>query len=132
MNYEVEICFMRNTTHDPNFSIEKRCFSFAVSIVKYALLIKAERHYEIASQVIRSGTSIGANMREATNGYSKADFIYKLGIAQKEAAETIYWLEIMQEIRIGHEEDELIKEATQIFKIIKTISLNTKKNNSNS
>jgi four helix bundle protein len=104
--------------------IKERSFKFAVEIVKFCNHLKELRQYEISNQLIRSGTSIGANLREASNGYSKKDFIYKVSIAQKEADETIYWLEILNEILNENEIDSLLKEATQLLKIIKTIKLN--------
>ena len=70
--------------------IKERSFIFAVEIVKFCNHLKELRQYEISNQLIRSGTSIGANLREASNGYTKKDFIYKVSIAQKEADETIY------------------------------------------
>jgi four helix bundle protein len=104
--------------------IKERSFIFAVEIVKFCNHLKELRQYEISNQLIRSGTSIGANLREASNGYTKKDFIYKVSIAQKEADETIYWLEILNEILNENEIDSLLKEATQLLKIIKTIKLN--------
>jgi four helix bundle protein len=104
--------------------IKERSFKFAVEIVKFCNHLKELRQYEISNQLIRSGTSIGANLREASNGYTKKDFIYKVSIAQKEADETIYWLEILNEILNENEIDSLLKEATQLLKIIKTIKLN--------
>jgi|688.fasta_scaffold1767674_1 four helix bundle protein len=104
--------------------IKERSFKFAVEIVKFCNHLKELRQYEISNQLIRSGTSIGANLREASNGYTKKDFVYKVSIAQKEADETIYWLEILNEILNENEIDALLNEATQLLKIIKTIKLN--------
>lgn len=87
------------------------------------------KHFEIANQLIRAGTSIGANIREANNGFSKKDFIFKMSIAQKEADETIYWLEIINEIENNNERGiYLLKEANELLKIIRSISINAKKN----
>lgn len=104
--------------------IKERSFKFAIEIVKFCNHLKELRQYEISNQLIRSGTSIGANLREATNGYTKKDFIYKVSIAQKEADETIYWLEILNEILDDNEIDFLLNEANQLLKIIKTIKMN--------
>ena len=104
--------------------IKERSFKFAVEIVKFCNHLKELRQYEISNQLIRSGTSIGANLREASNGYTKKDFVYKVSIAQKEADETIYWLEILNEILNENEIDALLNVATQLLKIIKTIKLN--------
>lgn len=108
--------------------IHDRCFRFAVNIVQFSMILKDEKQFEIAGQLIRSGTSICANLRESKNAISKADFVFKLSIAQKEADETIFWLELIQQIRKTPIEESLLDEASQILKIIKTISLNTKRN----
>jgi four helix bundle protein len=72
--------------------------SFAVEIVKYCELLEQKKKFVIAHQLLKSGTSIGANLKEAQNSESKQDFIHKLKIAAKEAEETEYWLEIIQQI----------------------------------
>lgn len=111
--------------------IKERSFKFAVEIVKYCNQLKKLKQFEISNQLIRSGTSIGANLREASNGYTKKDFIYKVSIAQKEADETVYWLEILREILNEKEIDILLNEANQLLKIIKTIKMNAMKEKSN-
>lgn len=84
----------------------------------------------MSKQILRSGTSIGANIREAVNAQSKLDFIHKLSIAQKECDETIYWLELMTETNyISKEEfNELNHDAAEILKILKSIIITTKAN----
>ena len=67
-------------------------FEFALKIIQYVEWLEKERKYVIAKQLLKSGTSIGANVREAQNAESKADFIHKMKIAAKEADETEYWL----------------------------------------
>lgn len=109
--------------------IKERSFRFAVEIVKYCIDLKLLKHFEIANQLIRSGTSIGANIREANNGFSKKDFVFKMSIEQKETDETIYWLEIINEIENNNDKTTyLIKEANELLKIIRSISINAKKN----
>ncbi|PHQ30785.1 four helix bundle protein [Leeuwenhoekiella nanhaiensis] len=76
--------------------IRLKSFLFACEIVHYCDALKVNKDYEIASQLLKSGTSIGANTREAQRGVSKKDFKNKMGIALKEAEETKYWLEILQ------------------------------------
>lgn len=71
-------------------------FQFALDIVLFVEILESNRKYAIANQLIKSGTSIGANVRETQYAESKADFIHKLKIAAKEAEETAYWLEICQ------------------------------------
>ena len=65
---------------------------FAIEVVKYCEVLELNKKYVIARQLLRSGTSIGANVREAQNAESKPDFIHKFKIAAKEAEETEYWL----------------------------------------
>ncbi len=72
--------------------------SFALRIIKmYQYLCNEKNEYVLSKQVLRSGTGIGANIREAMRGQSKADFYAKLNIALKEASETAYWLELLHE-----------------------------------
>lgn len=72
-------------------------FQFSLDVVSFVEMLEANRKFAVANQLIRSGTSIGANVREAQNAESRADFIHKLKIAAKEAEETEYWLEICQQ-----------------------------------
>lgn len=116
--------FMITYDNKSQLPIKERTFRFAVNIVRFCNRLKELRQYEISNQLIRSGTSIGANLREASNGYTKKDFVYKVSIAQKEADETIYWLEILNEVLNEQEIGPLKNEATQILKIIKTIKMN--------
>ncbi|MDD4605597.1 MAG: four helix bundle protein [Dysgonamonadaceae bacterium] len=67
-------------------------FEFALEIIEFSELLESDRKYVIARQLLRSGTSIGANVREAQSSESRADFIHKLKVAHKEAIETDYWL----------------------------------------
>ena len=72
--------------------------AFAVRIIRmYQHLCDEKREYVLSKQVLRSGTSIGANVKEAIRGQSRADFIAKMNIALKEASETEYWLELLHE-----------------------------------
>ena len=76
--------------------IGKKSFDFALDIIQIYKVISTERkEYVLSKQLLRSGTSIGANIREAKFGESKADFIHKMAIALKEANETEYWLELL-------------------------------------
>ena len=75
----------------PNL-IRDLTFAFALSIMNYAEELEGNRKFVVANQVLKSGTSIGASVREAQGAESKADFIHKLKIAYKEAEETEYWL----------------------------------------
>ncbi|MCI0750270.1 MAG: four helix bundle protein [Flammeovirgaceae bacterium] len=80
--------------------IKTKNFQFAVKIVNLCRTIQEEqKEFILTRQLIKSGTSIGANVREADNAESKSDFIHKMGIAQKEADESIYWLELFHATR---------------------------------
>ncbi len=69
-------------------------FQLALKIIEYSELLEEHKKYVIAKQILRSGTSVGANCRESQGAESRADFIHKLKIAYKEATETAYWLEL--------------------------------------
>ena len=78
-------------------TIEQKSFQFAIRIVKlYQYLRKEKKEFVLSKQLLRSGTSIGANVAESQQAQSRADFISKLNIALKEAAETNYWLRLLQ------------------------------------
>ena len=76
--------------------IKDKSFDFAIRIVKlYQYLTTEKNEYVLSKQLLRSGTSVGAMVRESEHAESKADFIHKLAIAQKESNETLYWLELL-------------------------------------
>jgi len=77
---------------DKQNAIVKLTLEFSIEVIKYAEILEEKRKFVIAKQILKSGTSIGANVREAQNAESKADFIHKLKIAAKEADETQYWI----------------------------------------
>lgn len=98
---------------------------FARRIIRlYAALPKETVALVIGKQVLRSGTSVGANYREANRGRSKAEFISKMGDCLKEADETMYWLELLAEEGIVQEQklSPLLKEANELVAIFVTIS----------
>ena len=114
-----------------NNNIKNLTFQFAVKIITlYKKLVNDKKEYVISKQILRSGTSIGANYREADNAVSKADFVHKLSISQKEADETLYWLELLNETKYIDQKcyNELHADGEIILKIIKTIIINTKRN----
>jgi four helix bundle protein len=86
----------------------------------------------MSKQLLRSGTSVGANVREAQNAESTADFIHKLAIAQKECDETLYWLELLHATNFLTEQEysSLAQDGTSLLKIIRSIILTTKQNHS--
>ena len=97
---------------------------FAKRIVKLYQCLTAERNeYVLSQQILRSGTSIGANITEAIHGSSRKDFIAKLQIAKKEAAETRYWLEILQDGAYLSEQEYLsvVKDCNEIISMLISI-----------
>jgi four helix bundle protein len=109
--------------------LKDKSFKFAVRIVNlYKYLCDEKKEYILSKQLLRRGTSVGANFREAEYSESKADFVHKMAIAQKEINETIYWLELLKETAyISNKEFESIHfDAIEIIKII-TSSIKTAK-----
>ncbi|RKD23543.1 four helix bundle protein [Caminicella sporogenes DSM 14501] len=113
--------------------INDKSYKFALRVVKlYKYLIDVNKEYVISKQILRSGTSIGANVEEAYYAQSKKDFISKMSIALKEAAETKYWLRLLKDsnsIKNNKKVDNLILECEEIIKILTSI-LNTAKKKS--
>jgi len=114
--------------------IKTKSFQFAVNAVfMFKGLQETKREFILSKQLLRSGTSIGANVREGTNAESTRDFIHKLGIAQKECDETIYWLELLHATSYISIEDmlKLRGDAEELMRIIRSIILTTKRNSKN-
>jgi len=108
--------------------IVKLSFGFAIKIIAYVETLERERRYVIARQLLKSGTAIGANVREAQNAESKSDFIHKLKIAAKEADETEYWLLLCKSSDGYGNCDELLEECTSIIKVLSKIIGSLKRN----
>ena len=111
--------------------LKEKSFALALRIIKlYKFLIENKKEYVLSKQILRSGTSVGAMIREAQNAESKMDFVHKLAIAQKECDETIYWMELLvQSDYISKEAFESVSaEAEQVLKMIKSAILTTKRN----
>jgi four helix bundle protein len=109
--------------------IMTKSFEFAVTIMAfYKVLMERKCEYILCKQLLRCGTSIGANIREAHNAESKNDFIHKMAVAQKETSELLYWLELLTAAELTQplQTEPLCKEATEILKIIRSIILTTK------
>ncbi|WP_264548641.1 four helix bundle protein [Flavobacterium sp. N2820] len=104
-----------------------KSFEFAKKVVQYTEKLEEDRKYVIANQLLKSGTSIGANIKEAQNSESKADFIHKMKIAMKEADETEFWLFLCNELENYPNTEELLTEVFDILKITNKIISTTKK-----
>ena len=104
--------------------IREKSLSFALEVIELFKKLQAEREYVLSKQLLRSGTSIGANVEEALAGQSRKDFLAKMAIASKEARETRYWLELLQKSSLTQLElnpaisnnEELIRILTSIVK----------------
>ena len=113
--------------------LKSKSFALAVRIVRlYKYLSEQKTEYVLSKQVLRSGTSVGAMVREAEYSESKADFAHKMGIARKELNETLYWLELLlqTEYITQTEYNSLSADAIEIIKIL-TTSIKTAKNINN-
>jgi four helix bundle protein len=105
------------------FDIQERTFEFAVQVAKLVnRLPRTVAGVEIGRQVVRSATSVGANVEEADAAESKQDFIHKMSIAQKEAREARYWLRVIQAALLDNDEvQSLIQESDELVRILYTI-----------
>ncbi len=116
---------MQTDKSQPNLIVDLS-FEFATKIIRFVEQLEKDRKYVIANQLIKSGTSIGANVREAQNAESKADFIHKMKIAAKEADETTYWLMLCKEVYATLGTDELLAKCESISKILSKIISSSK------
>ena len=109
--------------------IEEKSFRFAVRIVNLYKYLTRKNEYVLSKQILRSGTSIGANIAEAQQAQSTADFISKLSIALKESAETNYWLRLLTatEYLSDAEFSSLVKDCQEIEKMLTSIIKSSKK-----
>ena len=113
--------------------IQQKTFAFAIRIVNaYKYLRTEKQEFVLSKQILRSGTSIGANIEEAIGGQSNADFFHKLSISYKEARETVYWLKLLQATNYLTDElaISLINDCNEICKIIGKIQTTLKARNS--
>lgn len=113
--------------------IKDKTFDFALLIIELYKICKSQNEYVISKQLLRSGTSIGANVQEATAGYSGKDFLHKMSIASKEARETQYWIELLAKSKLVIFDVEIYKTEIQsivniLTSIVKTVQqkLNSK------
>lgn len=106
--------------------IVKLTLEFALKVIEYAERLEELKKYVLARQLLRSGTSIGANVREAQNCESKADFIHKFKIAAKETEETEYWLTLCQLSKTYPECKDLLSQIRDIQNIINKIIITSR------
>jgi len=113
--------------------IVEKSKAFALRIIKlYKYLCNEKKEYILSKQILRSGTSIGANVKEAIRGQSKADFYAKMNIALKEASETEYWLELLHESDYIDDKsfNHIYSDCQELLKLLMSITKTQKGNNS--
>ena len=116
-----------------NNVIHEKSFAFAIRIVNAYKYLRSEKNeFVLSKQMLRSGTSIGANVEEAIGAQSPADFLHKLSISYKEASETLYWLKLLQATNYLLDElaESLSNDCNEICKIIGKIQTTLKSRNS--
>ncbi|MCG2711591.1 MAG: four helix bundle protein [Elusimicrobia bacterium] len=113
--------------------IKNKSFDFALRIVKLFKFLQDKKEYVLSKQVLRSGTSVGAMVRESEHAESKADFIHKMAIAQKEANETSYWLELLYKADYLENSifDPMEKDLNEIQKLLSSIIISSKNKGTN-
>ena len=110
--------------------VKNKSYQLAIEGVRFFQLLQNDkREFVLSKQFLRSVTSVGANVREAVNAQSKADFVHKLSISQKECDESIYWLELLKDTHIVTEQEFLpiYNQAKEVLKIIRSIIITSKK-----
>jgi len=114
----------------PNI-VKEKSFAFALWIVKMYKFLVDKKVFVLSKQLLRSGTAIGALVREPEHAESKADFIHKMAIAQKEANETDYWIELLFQSDFLDESQyySIIKDIKELNKILASIILSSKGKN---
>jgi len=111
--------------------VKNKSFDFAIRIVNLSkYLVEQKREYILSKQVLKSGTAIGALIRESEQAESKADFIHKLAIALKEANETDYWLDLLHKTEYLEDKhhESLKTDITELLKLLITIIKSSKNN----
>jgi len=114
-----------------NNIVQEKSFAFAVRIINlYKYLTEQKQEYILSKQILRSGTSIGANIEESIGGQSDKDFLSKISISYKETRETIYWLKLLKETDYISEKmyNSTFADAEELCKIIGKIQTTIKKN----
>lgn len=107
--------------------IKDKSFAFSLSVIELFKVLQSKKEYIISKQILRSGTSIGANVNEALAAESRADFVHKMAISSKEARETLYWLELLEKSQlITLEYTKYIQDCTELIKILTSIVKTTK------
>ena len=124
---EFEVNYL-NMREDKDNVVVQKSKAFAIRCVNlYKYLVETRKEYVMSKQLLRCGTSIGANVKEAMRGQSKADFGTKMNIALKEANESEYWLEILQETEYmtAEQSDSMLSDCRELLKLLTSIVKST-------
>ncbi len=138
MNYEwgaenVRLCSDISSfkTVDKKGIIVRKSFALALSVIQvYKYLADERREFVMSKQMLRSGTAVGALIREAQNAESKKDFIHKLGIAQKECDETLYWIDLLlaSEYIDSMRSETIRSQSEELLRMLKSAIITSKQN----
>jgi four helix bundle protein len=110
--------------------LKEMSFLFALRVIKLYKYLCEKKEFVLSKQLLRSGTSVGANIREAQNAQSKPDFIHKLSIAQKECDETLYWIELLNQSGFIST-DEFVSindDAKELLRMLRSAIITSKNN----
>jgi four helix bundle protein len=107
--------------------VQEKSYKFALNVIRLYRVLNKQKEYVIGRQLLKSGTSIGANIEEALAGQSRADFLSKMSIASKEARETAYWLRLIKDSHILDLStiSEYLKEADELVRMLTSIVKST-------
>ncbi len=108
--------------------IVEKSYKLALEVIQVYMKLKSQKEYDLARQLLRSGTSIGANIQEAQSAQSKKDFIHKLSISQKETKETLYWIRLLRDSLILNKEkaEDILSLTLEVDKILSSILITSK------
>ena len=112
--------------------ILNKTYNYAIRIVRlYQYLCNEKKEFELSRQILRSGTSIGANAEESIGGLSRKDFLAKLGVSYREARETRYWLRLLKDTNYisAEQAESMLEDLEEIIRIITAIQKTTKSEN---
>lgn len=107
-----------------NSIVDVRAFDMALRIIEVSRILKTKKEFEIGSQLLESGTSVGANIREALQSDSIRDYSHTMNLAQKECAESLYWIELIQAAKILPDRESTIQlqdQCTEILRMLRSI-----------
>lgn len=116
-----------------NNIIVNKSFEFSLEIIYIYKALVCNKKFVLSKQLLRSGTSVGANIKEAIKGYTKTEFLYKMNLALKEANESEYWLELIIQSKILNDENilKVLQDCKEICRILSKIAWSCRKENQN-